>query len=210
MDVHVPLLHGIEPIEREPSGASPGGDPVAHAGLFFCAYLDRSNVGMAAPTMLADLHSPMPCSGSAPACSSLVISCSKSRATSSSQHGRAPLDRPHPGDLGIVAALTAFVWNEWSFLRQPHPAGPGRGRVLPRVVLYLTWWFPSYYRTRMMGNLPVRQRGLAVHRPPVGGLLLHLHGSWGWPGWQWLYLLEGVPPVIMCLVTWMLLTDHPA
>jgi MFS family permease len=45
--------------------------------------------------------------------------------------------------------------------------------------------------------------------PPIGGLLLHMHGVLGLHGWQWLYIIEGLPPIIMCFVTYALLTDRP-
>ena len=66
---------------------------------------------------------------------------------------------------GIIAALTAFVWNEWSFYGNRFLLGLAEAGFYPGVVLYLTWWFPSYYRTRMMAHFPVGQRDLAVHRP---------------------------------------------
>ena len=51
---------------------------------------------------------------------------------------------------GIVSGLTAFVWNDWSFYAIRFLLGLAEAGFFPGVVLYLTWWFPSYYRTRMM------------------------------------------------------------
>ncbi len=45
--------------------------------------------------------------------------------------------------------------------------------------------------------------------PPIGGLLLYMQGVLGLQGWQWLYIIEGLPPIIMCFVMWRLLTDRP-
>ena len=45
--------------------------------------------------------------------------------------------------------------------------------------------------------------------PPIGGLLLHMNGLLGLQGWQWLFIMEALPPIIMCFVTWRLLTDRP-
>ena len=77
------------------------------------------------------------------------------------------------------------------------------------MVLYLTWWFPSYYRTRMMGIFQSASVVSLFIGPPIGGLLLHMDGIAGLHGWQWLYVMEGVPPIIMCFVTYVLLTDRP-
>jgi MFS family permease len=77
------------------------------------------------------------------------------------------------------------------------------------VLLYLTWWFPSYYRTRIMGLFQSASVISLFVGPPLGGLLLKLDGVAGMHGWQWLYVIEGLPPIIMCLVTYMLLTDRP-
>jgi MFS family permease len=77
------------------------------------------------------------------------------------------------------------------------------------VVLYLTWWFPSYYRTRFMSIFQSASVVSLFLGPPIGGLLLHMHGVLGLHGWQWLYIIEGLPPIIMCFVIYALLTDRP-
>ena len=79
----------------------------------------------------------------------------------------------------------------------------------PGVLLYMTWWFPSYYRSRMMGLFQSASVISLFIGPPLGGLLLQLHGRAGMHGWQWLYLVEGLPPIIMCIVFYALLTDRP-
>ena len=68
-------------------------------------------------------------------------------------------------------------------------------------MLYLTWWFPSVYRTRMMGIFQSASVVSLFIGPPIGGLLLLLDGFLGLHGWQWLYIAEGLPPIIMCFVS---------
>ena len=110
---------------------------------------------------------------------------------------------------GIIAALTGFVWNESSFYGIRFLLGLAEAGFYPGVLLYLTWWFPSYYRTRMMGIFQSASVISLFVGPPIGGLLLHMQGLLGLQGWQWLYIMEGLPPIIMCFVTWKLLTDRP-
>lgn len=76
-------------------------------------------------------------------------------------------------------------------------------------MLYLTWWFPSAYRSRVMALFQPSAMISLIIGPPIGGLLLRLDGMLGLKGWQWLFLLEALPSVIMCGVTWRLLTDRP-
>jgi MFS family permease len=210
MDVNAPVLHGIEPIERETIRRVAWRlIPLLMLG-YFCAYLDRSNVGMAAPTMITDLHFSNAVFGFGAGLfflgyflfeipSNLILNTMGARRWIA----RILIT------WGIIAALTACVWNEWSFYGNRVLLGLAEAGFFPGVVLYLTWWFPSYYRTRMMGIFQSASVLSLFIGPPVGGLLLHLHGQLGLAGWQWLYLLEGVPPVVMCFVTWMLLTDRP-
>jgi MFS family permease len=51
---------------------------------------------------------------------------------------------------GIISGLTAFVWNDWSFAGIRFLLGPAEAGFFPGVLIYLTWWFPSYYRARMV------------------------------------------------------------
>jgi MFS family permease len=111
---------------------------------------------------------------------------------------------------GIISALTGFVWSEWSFYGNRVLLGLAEAGFYPGVVLYMIWWFPAAYRTRMMALFQSASTVSLFIGPPIGGLLLHLKGYLGLDGWQWLFILEGLPPVIMCVVTWQLLTDRPA
>jgi MFS family permease len=110
---------------------------------------------------------------------------------------------------GVIAALTGFVWDEWSFYGNRVLLGLAEAGFYPGVLLYMTWWFPSYYRTRMMGIFQSASVISLFIGPPIGGLLLQMHGVLGLQGWQWLFIIEGLPPIIMCFVTWKLLTDRP-
>jgi ACS family tartrate transporter-like MFS transporter len=103
---------------------------------------------------------------------------------------------------GIISGLTAFVWNDWSFYGVRFLLGLAEAGYYPGIVLYMTWWFPSYYRA------PASVISLIVG-PIVSSQLLGMDGVLGLQGWQWLFIVEAVPPVIMCVVILMLLTDRP-
>src|SRR5271156_2815831 len=203
-------LHGIEPIERETVRRVTWRlMPLLMLG-YFCAYLDRSNVGMAATTMVKDLGFSNAVFGFgaglfffgyflAEIPSNLILN----------KMGARRWIARILFTWGIVAALTGFVWSEWSFYGIRFVLGLAEAGFYPGVLLYMTWWFPSYYRTRMMGIFQSASVISLFVGPPIGGLLLHMQGLLGLQGWQWLYIMEGLPPIIMCFVTWMLLTDRP-
>jgi ACS family tartrate transporter-like MFS transporter len=78
----------------------------------------------------------------------------------------------------------------------------------PGVVFYLTRWFPAAYRARMIAFFMLAVPVSSVIGAPISGLLLNVTGL-GIEGWQWMYVLEGVPSVLMALATYFYLTDHP-
>jgi MFS family permease len=177
---------------------------------YFCAYLDRSNVGMAATTMVKYLGFSNTVFGFGAGLFFLgyFIGEIPSNLILNKVGARRWIARILI-TWGIVAALTGFVWSEGSFYINRVLLGLAEAGFYPGVLLYMTWWFPSYYRTRMMGIFQSASVISLFLGPPIGGLLLMLQGWMGLQGWQWLFIIEGVPPIIMCYVTWMLLTDRP-
>lgn len=203
-------LESIEPIERETiKRVAWRLIPLLMLG-YFCAYLDRSNVGMAAPTMSPDLGFSNAVFGFgaglfffgyflAEIPSNLILN----KAGARRWIARILIT------WGIVSGLTAFVWDEWSFYGVRFVLGLAEAGFYPGVVLYLTWWFPSYYRTRMMALFQSASVVSLIIGPPIGTVILWTHGIAGLHGWQWLFIIEAVPPCIMCFVIWAMLTDRP-
>ncbi len=110
---------------------------------------------------------------------------------------------------GIVSGLTAFVWNDWSFYGIRLLLGVAEAGFYPGMVIYMTWWFPAHYRSRMQAVL---QGGVAISAivgPPISAGLLTLDGTFGFQGWQLLFLVEATPALVMSFVIWALLTDYP-
>jgi len=110
---------------------------------------------------------------------------------------------------GVISGLTAFVWNDWSFYGIRFLLGLAEAGFYPGMVLYLTWWFPSYYRSRMLAIFMTAQTISMILGPPASAWLLTMDGAFGLQGWQLLFLVEALPSIAMSFVVWGLLTDHP-
>jgi ACS family tartrate transporter-like MFS transporter len=78
----------------------------------------------------------------------------------------------------------------------------------PGVVFYLTRWFPSAYRARMIAFFMLAVPVSSVIGAPLSGLLLNVTGL-GMEGWQWMYILEGLPSLLLSITVYFYLTDHP-
>jgi MFS family permease len=210
MDVSAPTLHEIEPIERETiRRVTLRLMPLLMLG-YFCAYLDRSNVGMAATTMVKYLGFSNTVFGFGAGLFFLGYFLGEipSNLILNKVGARRWIARILI-TWGVIAALSGFVWSESSFYVNRVLLGLAEAGFYPGVLLYTTWWFPSYYRTRMMGIFQSASVISLFVGPPIGGLLLRMQGWGGLEGWQWLFIIEGLPPIIMGFVIWALLTDRP-
>jgi len=110
---------------------------------------------------------------------------------------------------GFVAGAMVFVRGEWSFYVVRFLLGAVEAGLFPGVVLYLTYWFPKQYRARYVGMFAVGIPMASVIGSPISGLILNLDGVLGFKGWQWLYVLEAIPGVIIGLLIWYFLADQP-
>lgn len=177
---------------------------------YFCAYLDRVNVGFAGLTMMSALGFSAAVFGFGGGV--FFLGYFLAEIPSNLFLNRVGARRWIARILftwGIISGLTAFVWNDWSFYGVRFFLGLAEAGFYPGIVLYLTWWFPSNYRSRMQAIFQSASVISLIVGPPVSAWLLTLDGVFGFAGWQWLFLVEAVPPLIMCFVTWFLLTDHP-
>jgi MFS family permease len=81
----------------------------------------------------------------------------------------------------------------------------------PGIILYLTYWYPSGRRAKAFGMFMSASAVAGVLGGPLAGTVMNgLHGANGWSGWQWVFLIEGIPSIIAGVVTWFYLTDRPA
>src|SRR5215472_5260358 len=110
---------------------------------------------------------------------------------------------------GIISALMATVSGEVSFYVLRFLLGVAEAGFFPGIILYLTYWYPAEYRARFMAAFAIAVPVSTVIGAPISGLLLGLDGLVGLQGWQWLFILEGLPSVLLGIVTWFYLTDRP-
>jgi MFS transporter, ACS family, tartrate transporter len=110
---------------------------------------------------------------------------------------------------GIISALMSLVSGELSFYIIRFLLGVAEAGFFPGIILYLTYWYPAEYRARFLAAFAVAVPISTVIGAPASGLLLGLDGAMGLKGWQWLFIIEGVPSVLLGIVTWFYLTDRP-
>ena len=104
----------------------------------------------------------------------------------------------------------ALVSGVWSFYALRFLLGVAEAGFFPGIILYLTYWYPAEYRARFLAAFAIAVPVSSVIGAPISGLLLGLDGAMGLKGWQWLFVIEGIPSVLLGIVTWFYLTDRPA
>ena len=87
--------------------------------------------------------------------------------------------------------------------------GIAEAGFLPGILVYLTWWFPAYHRARANALFMIAMPVTMMLGSILSGYILALDGLWNLKGWQWLFLLEGLPSVVLGVVTWFFLNDTP-
>ena len=110
---------------------------------------------------------------------------------------------------GLISIATMFIRDAWSFYLLRFLLGVAEAGFFPGIIYYLGDWYPARQRARAVGWFMAAIPLSIVFGGPLAGALLELHGQLGLAGWQWLFLLEGVPAVLLAFVTLAVLTDHP-
>lgn len=110
---------------------------------------------------------------------------------------------------GLVAALTAFVQDATQFAIARFVLGIAEAGFFPGVLLYLTLWFPRQYRTQVLAVFVLSNPIANAVAAPLSGWMLELHGMWGLDGWQLVFLLQGIPAVVLAFVVFFWLPDRP-
>lgn len=111
---------------------------------------------------------------------------------------------------GLISALMALVSGPWSFYALRFLLGIAEAGFFPGIILYLTYWYPSEYRARFLAAFAIAVPVSTVIGAPLSGMLLGLDNAMGLRGWQWLFVIEGIPSVLLGIVTWFYLTDKPS
>ncbi len=110
---------------------------------------------------------------------------------------------------GLLSGLTAFVWNDISFYTIRFLLGAAEAGFFPGILFYLTLFFPAQYRARMVGLYMAAIPLSAVIGSPLSSFILYLDGGFGLRGWQWVFVIEAIPALVLSGVVLFWLTDHP-
>ncbi|MET0705480.1 MAG: MFS transporter [Tardiphaga sp.] len=178
---------------------------------YFLAYLDRVNLGFAALTMNAELNfSPTIFAWGAGIFFIGYFIFEVPSNIALEKFGASRWIARIMVSWGIISALMAVVSGPWSFYTLRFLLGVAEAGFFPGIILYLTYWYPAEYRARFLAAFAIAVPVSTVIGAPVSGMLLGLDGMMGLKGWQWLFIIEGIPSVVLGVVTWFYLTDKPS
>ena len=178
--------------------------------LYILAYLDRVNVGFAALEMRRDLMLSATVYGTGAGIFFL---------------GQGLFDLPSNLLLskvgprlwiarimitwGIIATCMSLVKGEHSFYVLRFFLGVSEAGFFPGMILYLTYWFPSEERARAVAKFMTATSLAGVIGAPISSFLLKLEGRAGMHGWQWLFIVEGIPTILGGISVLFFMRDHP-
>ena len=178
---------------------------------YFVAYLDRVNVGFAALTMKVDLGLTDKVYGFASGVFFLAYFLFEVPSNLFLERlGARRWIARIMFSWGIVSGGAAFVGGETGFVIQRILLGIAEAGFFPGIIFYLTLWFPQAYRGRIVGAFMAAIPASSVIGAPLSSLLLYLDGYGGLHGWQWMFIIEALPAVILAFVVLNYLTDRPA
>jgi len=110
---------------------------------------------------------------------------------------------------GLVAMATTFVGGASAFMAARVLLGVAEAGFFPGIVLFFTYWFPASERARTGALFMTASPVAVIIGAPLSTWILRLDGIGGLRGWQWLFLIEGVPAVLLGLIVLAVLTDRP-
>jgi MFS transporter, ACS family, tartrate transporter len=111
---------------------------------------------------------------------------------------------------GIISGLTALVTGPTSFLIIRFLLGAAEAGFFPGMILYLTYWFPAQYRGRVISTLFIAQPVANAIASSGSAAILGMDGVLGLRGWQWIFIIEAIPAVVLGLFILRIMTDRPA
>ncbi|HSA03417.1 MAG TPA: MFS transporter, partial [Candidatus Paceibacterota bacterium] len=110
---------------------------------------------------------------------------------------------------GLVSMAMMFINSTTVFYVMRFLLGAAEAGFFPGVILYLTYWYPAAERARIVALFATGGVIAGIVGSPISGAILGLNGMGGLAGWQWLFLLEGIPAVLLGFVVFMVLPDRP-
>lgn len=110
---------------------------------------------------------------------------------------------------GLIATAMALVSGETSFYVMRFLLGVAEAGFFPGIILYLTYWFPARERARVVALFMAATPLATMVGGPVSGALLEFNGLFGLKGWQWLFIVEGLPAVVLGVIALRVLDNSP-
>ena len=178
---------------------------------YFVAYLDRVNVSFAALTMNKDLNLSASAYGLGAGIFFLAYGALEVPSNLLLAHfGARRWITRIMFTWGIMSGAMAFIRDETWFYIVRFLLGAAEAGFFPGMIFYLTLWFPAAYRGRVIGYFMAAIPLSTVVGAPISSVLLGLDGVFGMHGWQWLFILEAAPALLLSVVVLLYLTDKPA
>nr|WTB09048.1 MFS transporter [Streptomyces antimycoticus] len=183
--------------------------PVAFL-LYMCSYMDRSTIGYAQLHMSEDLNIDIGAYSTAASIFFVfyVVLEVPSNLVLSRVGARLWLSRIAVS-WGVVCVLTGFIWNTSGLYISRIALGIAEAGLFPGLLLYLSFWFLQEDRGRALAALVFAQPVALILGSATGGLILD-HVDWfGLESWRWVFILQGLAPVLVGIYALLFLADRP-
>src|SRR5947208_5386818 len=178
---------------------------------YFVSFLDRGNLGFAALQMVKDLHlSPTVFGFGGGIFFVSYFLCEVPSNLFLEKFGARRWLARIMITWGALAGGMALVKGPQSLYLMRLLLGAAEAGFFPGVILYLTYWFPAEYRARIVGLFMVAIPVSSFVGSPISAALLETDGWLGLRGWQWMFIAEAVPAVLLGLACLFVLSDRPA
>ena len=177
---------------------------------YFISFLDRVNLGFAALQMIGDLHLSASTFGLGGGLFFVTyFFCEVPSNLLLEKIGARRWIARIMITWGFLAGGMALVKGSHSFYAMRLLLGAAEAGFFPGVILYLSYWFPARYRARIIGMFAVAIPVSSFLGSPISAALLEINGWFGLRGWQWMFILEAAPAVLMGLACLLVLSDQP-
>ncbi|MDR5746540.1 MFS transporter [Caballeronia sp. LZ029] len=178
--------------------------------LYFIAYIDRVNIGFASITMKTDLGftSSMLGFGAGIFFWGYFMFEVPSNIVLHKVGARLWIARVMV-TWGIISAMMAFVQGPTSFYVIRFLLGAAEAGFFPGIILYLSYWFPARHRAGVTAFFMAAAPISTALGSPLSAALLEMNGVMGLRGWQWMFILEAIPALILGVVVFFYMTDKP-
>lgn len=177
---------------------------------YFIAYLDRVNLGFAGASMSKDMGFTSTVFGSAAGIFFIAYFLFEVPSNMALERfGARRWIARIMFSWGVISAAQAWVGGVTSFNVVRFLLGIAEAGFFPGVIYYITLWFPAAYRARIVGWFMFAIPISTVIGSPISGYILNMEGVGGMHGWQWLFILEAIPAVILTFFVLLYLPDRP-